>query len=55
MLCRTHWQTDSKTNITLKAINLTQTSVGSRKSDTKLEKTERVFKNFSGKKKKQSV
>lgn len=38
----------------LKAIGLTQTSSGSRKSATKLEKTERVSKKLSGKEGKQN-
>lgn len=40
--------------MTLKAIGLTQTSAGSRKSATKLEKTERVSKKLSGKEEKQN-
>lgn len=54
-LCRTDRQTDSKINMTLRAIGSTKTSVGSRKSATKLEKTERLFKKFSGKEEKHSM
>lgn len=53
-LCRTDRQTDSKINMTLRAIGSTKTSVGSRKSATKLEKTERLLK-FSGKEEKHSM
>lgn len=52
VLCRTDRQTDSKINMTLRTVGLAQADVGSRKSDTKLEKTKKVFKNPSGKEEK---
>lgn len=55
VLCRTDRQTDSKINMTPRVIGLTQTSVASRKSATKLEQTERVFKKLSGKEEKHNM
>lgn len=55
VLCRRDRQTVSKVNMTPRAISLSQTRVGCRKSATKLEKTEGVFKKLSGKEEKHNT